>query len=46
MRIKLIGFRTHGSRPHNPPLQEPTSTGLHDLAGVLTANGHFELQVL
>jgi hypothetical protein len=24
MRVKIIGFRAHGARPHDPPLVEPT----------------------
>ena len=24
MRLKVIGFRAHGARPHRPPLVEPT----------------------
>jgi len=46
MRIKVIGFRSHGSRPHDPQLQEPSSTKLHDLADILASVGRFELQVV
>ncbi len=28
MRIKLIGFRAHGARPHDPPLVAPTHDAL------------------
>lgn len=28
MRVKLIGFRAHGARPHDPPLVEPTLDAL------------------
>ncbi len=46
MRIKLIGFRSHGVRPHDPPLREPSSTELHDLAAVLASVSRFELQIV
>jgi pyruvate-formate lyase-activating enzyme len=46
MRIKVIGFRSHGSRPQDPPLQEPSSTKLNEVADLLGAVGHFELQVV
>lgn len=28
MRVKVIGFRAHGARPHDPPLVEPTRSDL------------------
>jgi pyruvate-formate lyase-activating enzyme len=28
MRVKMIGFRAHGARPHDPPLAEPTPDDL------------------
>lgn len=33
MRVKVIGFRQHGARPHTPPLAEPT----HDRLTVAAA---------
>lgn len=35
MRVKLIGFRQHGARPHTPPLGEPTPEQLASAAANL-----------
>jgi pyruvate-formate lyase-activating enzyme len=35
MRVKVIGFRRHGARPHEPALQEPTADQLADAAAHL-----------
>lgn len=35
MRVKLIGFRVHGARPHEPALVEPTRDALADAAELL-----------
>ncbi len=35
MRLKVIGFRAHGVRPHDPPLVEPTPAALDACADVL-----------
>jgi pyruvate-formate lyase-activating enzyme len=35
MRVKMIGFRAHGARPHDPPLVPPTRDELEAAAGHL-----------
>ena len=35
MRVEVIGFRSHGTRPHDPPLQEPTPESLEASAAIL-----------
>lgn len=35
-RIKVIGFRRHGTRPHDPELQEPTPDDLDDVVAHLS----------
>ncbi len=35
MRVKVIGFRRHGARPHEPALIEPTPAELHTAAANL-----------
>lgn len=37
MRVKVIGFRAHGARPHDPPLVEPTHAELEAAADHLQA---------
>jgi pyruvate formate lyase activating enzyme len=32
MRVKVIGFRAHGARPHDPPLEPPTHAELETAA--------------
>ena len=46
MRIKLIGFRSHGTRPHDPPMKEPTREALQLAADVLARVSPFELVVV
>jgi len=46
MRVKLIGFRSHGARPHDPPLVEPTIDVLHAAADILTSNAGFDILVV
>lgn len=46
MRVKVIGFRAHGVRPHDPPLVEPTRSALDDAAGVLRAAAPFDLTIV
>ena len=46
MRIKLIGFRAHGVRPHDPPLVEPTHDGLLEIADHLRQVSDFEVCVV
>jgi pyruvate-formate lyase-activating enzyme len=43
MRVKLIGFRAHGARPHDPPLVEPTSESLQHAAEVFGAAASFDI---
>lgn len=37
MRLKVIGFRDHGARPHDPPLVAPTSEQREAAADLLAA---------
>lgn len=37
MRLKVIGFRAHGARPHDPPLVEPTLDQRESAASLLAA---------
>lgn len=46
MRVKLIGFRAHGARPHDPPLVEPTPASLDEMAAALASSGEFEITVV
>lgn len=46
MRIKLIGFRPHGVRPHDPPLVAPTTDQLAASADAVRAAGAFELTMV
>jgi len=46
MRIKVIGFRAHGARPHDPPLVEPTPAALLAVADLLHDVGDFNICVV
>ena len=46
MRLKVIGFRAHGARRHDPPLVEPTPDSLRAAAGVLADTAPFEITVV
>jgi pyruvate formate lyase activating enzyme len=46
LRLKLIGFRAHGARPHDPPLVEPTFEQRAAAADVLAAIAPFEICVI
>jgi pyruvate formate lyase activating enzyme len=46
MRVKVIGFRAHGARPHDPPLVEPTPDALTHAAAVLRSVAPFDLTVV
>ena len=46
MRIKLIGFRAHGARPHDPPLVEPTHEALLEIADLLRRVADFDICVV
>jgi pyruvate formate lyase activating enzyme len=43
MRLKLIGFRAHGARPHEPPLVEPSPADLRTAAAILTDTAPFDI---
>jgi pyruvate-formate lyase-activating enzyme len=43
MRVKLIGFRSHGARPHIPALVEPTHDALLHAADLLWSVAPFEI---
>lgn len=45
-RVKVIGFRAHGARPHDPPLVEPGPDALAEVAGILTDVAPFNLCVI
>lgn len=46
MRVKVIGFRLHGARPHDPPLREPTREQLDATAAILRATAPFDVAVI
>jgi pyruvate formate lyase activating enzyme len=46
MRVKLIGFRHHGARPHDPPLVEPTTGSLDAAASILADVSPFDICVI
>ncbi len=46
MRLKVIGFRSHGTRPHDPPLVEPTAAQLDTFADMLRSVAPFDVCVV
>ncbi|MCE9621486.1 MAG: YjjW family glycine radical enzyme activase [Actinomycetia bacterium] len=46
MRVKVIGFRNHGVRPHDPPLIEPSPDSLHSAAELLFEFAQFDVCVI
>ena len=46
MRVKVIGFRAHGARPHTPPLMEPTPDDTLAAATVLQGIAPFDVCVI
>lgn len=46
MRVKVIGFRRHGVRPHDPPLQEPAPEALDAAAERLRTIAPFDVTVV
>jgi len=46
MRIKIIGFRPHGTRPHSPPMIKPTAKELQSCADIFTTVAPFEIQII
>lgn len=43
MRVKVIGFRAHGARPHEPALVEPSPDDVRAAAAVLAAVAPFDI---
>lgn len=43
MRVKVIGFRAHGARPHEPALEEPTRGAILDAADLLHRVAPFDI---
>lgn len=46
MRLKLIGFRAHGARPHEPALVEPSAADLRTAAAILTDTASFDICIV
>lgn len=46
MRVKLIGFRSHGARPQTPPLVEPTNEAMLAAARRFSEVAPFEICVV
>ncbi len=46
MRVKVIGFRPHGVRPHDPPLTAPSAEALHDVADTLSRTAPFDVAIV
>lgn len=46
MRLKVIGFRAHGARPHDPPLVEPTAERRQAIADLLHTIAPFDICVI
>lgn len=46
LRVKVIGFRCHGVRPHDPPLHDTPGERLHAAADALRAVAPFDITVV
>ncbi len=46
MRVKVIGLRSHGARPHTPALIEPGPEALDAIASQLRAAAAFDVCVI
>lgn len=46
MRVKVIGFRSHGARPHTPALVEPDPQALEAIASQLRSAAAFDVCVI
>jgi pyruvate formate lyase activating enzyme len=46
LRLRVIGLRLHGTRPHDPPMVEPTSTSLAAAARLLADRAPFDISVV
>jgi len=46
MRLKVIGARRHGTRPHDPAIEEPTPDRLQQAADTLRAVAPFDVTIV
>jgi len=46
MRVKLIGFRGHGTRPHDPPLVEPVPAAMESIAELFRDIAQFDVHLV
>ena len=46
LRLKLIGFRSHGVREHDPPLVEPSRQALDTAANIFLATASFDVCIV
>jgi pyruvate-formate lyase-activating enzyme len=46
MRVKLIGFRDHGARPHDPPLVEPAPAAIESIAELFRDIAQFDVHLV
>lgn len=46
MRVKVIGFRAHGAREHDPPLVEPSHHALESVAEILSDVAPFDICII
>jgi pyruvate formate lyase activating enzyme len=46
LRVKLIGFRPHGVREHNPPLVEPSRHALEASADIFLTTAPFDVYIV
>jgi pyruvate formate lyase activating enzyme len=46
MRVKLIGFRDHGTRPHDMPLGEPDSATMESIGALFLGIAQFDVVVV
>ena len=46
MRVKVIGFRDHGARPHDPPLVPPTADQREAAAALLAEIAEFDVCIV
>lgn len=46
MRVKLVGFRDHGARPHDPPLVEPGPATMESIAEKFRDIAQFDVHVV
>lgn len=46
MRVKLIAFRAHGTRPHDPPLAEPGPAAMESIAEQFRHVAEFDIHLV